>query len=57
MPKKLGPISSEFVSSEKSGKYKYSLGRYIASSLAGFLAGVIVTCLIWLLVLDAFFKQ
>lgn len=52
---KLGPISSQFVSSEIP-KTKYCLGKYMATALSGFLAGVIVTCLVWLLVVEAFFK-
>lgn len=51
---KLGPIASQFVTTEKA-KAKYCLGKFVASSLSGFLAGIIITCLIWFLVVDAFF--
>jgi hypothetical protein len=51
---KLGPISSQFVTPEKP-KTKYCLGKYMATALSGFLAGVIVTCLVWYLVIEAFF--
>jgi hypothetical protein len=55
--KKFGPISSQFVdSTEKPSKYKFCLGKCFASSLSGFLAGLIVACLVWLFVVDAFFK-
>jgi hypothetical protein len=52
---KLGPISSQFVSHEVP-KGRFCLGKYMATALSGFLAGVIVTCLVWLLVIEAFFK-
>lgn len=52
---KLGPISSQFVTPEKP-KTKFCIGKYMASALSGFLAGIIVTCLVWFLIIDAFFK-
>jgi hypothetical protein len=39
-------ILSEFVSDEKRD-YKFKLGRMIASSLAGFVAGAIVASIVW----------
>ena len=55
--KKLGPISSQFINTtEKPSKYKICFGKCFASSLSGFLAGIIVACLIWLLIIEAFFK-
>jgi hypothetical protein len=55
--KKLGPISSQFISTgEKASRYKICFGKCFASSLSGFLAGIIVASLIWLLVVEAFFK-
>jgi len=55
--KKLGPIASQFIClDEAPGRYQICWGRYFASSLTGFLAGVIATSLLWLLVIEAFFK-
>lgn len=54
--KKLGPISSQFVSQDKTVNVPYQIGNCLASSLSGFLAGVIITCLAWLLVIEAFFR-
>ncbi|MDD4412448.1 MAG: hypothetical protein PHR00_02270 [Patescibacteria group bacterium] len=47
-------IAKEFVSSEKN-QYAYSLGNLIASSFSGFIAGLIVTCLIWIVVINVYF--
>ncbi len=55
--KKLGPISSQFINpQEKPSKYKVCWGKCFASSLSGFLAGIIVTSLVWLLIIEAYFK-
>jgi hypothetical protein len=42
----MAKILREFVSDEKRN-YKFRLGRTIASSLAGFIAGAIVASIIW----------
>jgi len=44
-------IKDSFISSEKR-KFKVSLGKVIASSLSGFIAGIIVT----LIIIFAFFE-
>ncbi len=42
----MAKILSEFVSKENRN-YKFKLGRTIASSLAGFIAGAIVASIVW----------
>ena len=39
-------ISREFISEEQRN-FKFQLGRVVASSLAGFVAGVIFASLVW----------
>ncbi|MBU6500695.1 MAG: hypothetical protein KGJ89_03475 [Patescibacteria group bacterium] len=39
-------IPQDFVSQESRG-FKFKIGRYIASSLSGFVAGVIAASIIW----------
>ncbi len=46
-------ILREFVSDE-SRKFRFKIGRLIASSLSGFIAGVIFGSIVWLLVLYMF---
>ena len=45
----MNKISEEFVSNEPR-RFKFKIGRHIASSLSGFIAGVIFGSIIWLLV-------
>jgi len=55
--KKLGPIVKQFIDpDDKTSHYKICFGNYFASSLSGFLAGIVVTTLIWLLAIEAFFR-
>ena len=37
--------------------YTYSLGKLVANSLSGFLAGMIVTSLIWAVVINVFYTN
>lgn len=39
--------TNEFVSNEDHKRYKFKIGRHVASSLAGFVAGSIVVSIIW----------
>lgn len=41
----MNEISQDFVSHEKN-KYKFSLGKILASSLSGFIAGIIVAVIV-----------
>ena len=45
-------MNNDFVSGEKR-MYRFKLGTVIASSLSGFVAGVVVTSLFWLLYIAA----
>ncbi len=45
----MSKILNEFVSNE-SREFKFKIGHRIASSLSGFIAGVIVGSMIWLVV-------
>jgi len=40
-------ILRDFVSSGEGREYKFKLGRTIASSLAGFICGVIISSIVW----------
>ena len=44
----MGRISQDFVSSEDR-TYTFKLGRQIASALSGFIVGVVVSSVIWML--------
>ncbi len=48
-------IKDDFISHEKR-KFKFSLGRILASSLSGFLAGIIVTVIFFLTLFDLALK-
>ena len=45
----------EFVSHDRK-KFKHKLGKVLASSLSGFIAGIIVTVIFFLTVFDLAFK-
>ncbi|MEI6378506.1 MAG: hypothetical protein WCO55_02515 [Candidatus Falkowbacteria bacterium] len=47
-------LPGEFVSCDNNG-YQFCLGKVVASSFSGFLAGIIVTTLIWIVVVNVFF--
>jgi len=51
---KLGMIPQDFVSNDNVC-YNYCLGKVVASSFSGFLAGIVVTSLIWIVVVNVFF--
>ena len=42
----MDPVSKDFVS-EDPRKFHFRIGRLLASSLAGFVAGVIVASIVW----------
>jgi hypothetical protein len=42
----MNPITQDFVSQEKR-TFRLSIGRALASSLAGFIAGMIVASILW----------
>lgn len=44
----MNEVSREFIS-EENREYKFKLGHLIASSLSGFIAGSIVSSVIWML--------
>ncbi|KKT12933.1 MAG: hypothetical protein UV95_C0005G0001 [Candidatus Falkowbacteria bacterium GW2011_GWF2_43_32] len=48
-------IVDEFVSRERR-KFKWSLGRVVASSLSGFIAGIIVATIFFLTIFNISFK-
>ncbi len=43
----MNPIAQDFVSQEKR-TFRLSIGRILASSLTGFIAGVIVASILWI---------
>jgi hypothetical protein len=43
----MNPIAQDFVSQEKR-TFRLRIGRILASSLAGFIAGVIVASILWI---------
>jgi hypothetical protein len=49
-------IKEEFISHEKRN-FKFSLGKIIASSLSGFIAGIIVTVIFFLTLFDVTLKE
>lgn len=49
------PLPRDFISSDNPSIYQYSFGRLVASSFSGFIAGIIVTSLIWVVIVDVFF--
>ena len=48
-------ISNDFVSNDKKS-FKWRLGKLLASSLSGFIAGIIVSALFFLTLFDLTFK-
>lgn len=52
----LKEIKEEFVSHEKR-KFNFKLGKVLASSLSGFLAGIIITTIFFLTLFDITFKE
>lgn len=52
----MGEVSKHFVTNEEAC-YNYSLGKMVANSLSGFLAGMIVTSLVWTVIVNVFFTQ
>ncbi|MFA5109249.1 MAG: hypothetical protein WC458_01770 [Patescibacteria group bacterium] len=51
----MSEVVKEFVSEEKK-KFKWHLGKVVASSLSGFIAGVIVAVIFFLTVFDLTLK-
>jgi acid phosphatase family membrane protein YuiD len=49
-------LKEEFISHEKRN-FKFKLGHVLASSLSGFLAGIIVAVIVFLTLFDLTFKQ
>lgn len=49
-------LKEEFISHEKRN-FKFSLGKIIASSLSGFIAGIIVTVIFFLTLFDITLKE
>ena len=47
-------MAREFVSGEKNG-YDYSLGNLVATSFSGFIAGIVVACLIWIVIVNVYY--
>lgn len=45
----MGPLKQEFISPE-TRSYRFQIGRHIASSLSGFIAGVISASIVWYLI-------
>ncbi len=43
----MNPIAKDFVSQEKR-TFRFRIGRMLASSLTGFIAGVIVASILWI---------
>jgi hypothetical protein len=42
----MNPVTEDFVSQEPR-TFRFKIGRLLASSLAGFIAGVVITTIIW----------
>lgn len=51
----LNEIKEEFISHEKR-KFKYRLGKILASSLSGFIAGLIIATIFFLTLFDVTLK-
>lgn len=49
-------VSKEFIT-EEANTYSYSLGNLVASSFSGFIAGIVVTSLIWIVVVSTYFTN
>ena len=49
-------LKDEFVSKERN-HFKHNLGKLVASSLSGFLAGIIVTVIFFLTLFDIVLKK
>lgn len=47
--------ANDFVSNDKRG-FKWKIGKNLASSLSGFIAGIIITSLFFITVFDLVFK-
>jgi hypothetical protein len=43
----MNSITKDFISDE-SRKFRFKIGRYLASSLAGFVVGVVAASIVWL---------
>ena len=52
----LNEIKEDFISHEKR-KFSFKLGKVLASSLSGFLAGIVVTTIFFLTLFDITFKE
>jgi len=47
----MNKITRDFVSEEKR-EYRFKIGQLLASALSGFLAGVIVASIVWMIALQ-----
>ena len=50
MPKTTAAKVNDFVAPVKATSYRFRLGDHVASSLSGFIAGIVVATIIWLAV-------
>jgi len=48
-------IAAEFISKEKR-RFKWGIGRIIASSLSGFIAGIVVSVIVFLTIFQVSFR-
>lgn len=46
-------ISRDFIS-EENREYKFKIGKLVASSLAGFVCGILGASLVWIIVIRSF---
>ncbi len=49
----MGKVTRDFVSGE-SREYKFKIGKLVASSLAGFICGVLGTSIVWIIMIQGF---
>ncbi|NCN25239.1 hypothetical protein COT94_04080 [Candidatus Falkowbacteria bacterium CG10_big_fil_rev_8_21_14_0_10_37_14] len=51
---RLAALHRDFISDEKND-FRYSLGHVLASSFSGFVGGIVVSSLIWVLIVNVLF--
>ncbi|MDD5710860.1 MAG: hypothetical protein PHV43_02045 [Candidatus Colwellbacteria bacterium] len=49
----MGKVSRDFIS-EENREYKFKIGKLVASSLAGFVFGVLGASIVWIIIIQNF---